>query len=112
MANQRRVQATITDGVGRHAGTARGTLQEVLPKVLRLVEQLLDRGGVARAGNLFLSAIRESIFSRSPHLATIDLTVRFSELMEKGGPTGAGVLILEEIFSFPRFQETLDRHLG
>jgi glucokinase-like ROK family protein len=66
-------------------------------------------GGVALAGNFFLSAIRESIVYRSTHLATIDLTVKFSDLMEKSGPTGAGILIIEELFSFNRFQETLNR---
>lgn len=68
-------------------------------------------GGVARSGNLFLSAIREAIVKRSPHLATIDLTIRFSELMEKSGPIGAGILIIDELFSFQRFQKTLDRRL-
>ncbi|WP_103680961.1 ROK family transcriptional regulator [Alkalispirochaeta sphaeroplastigenens] len=68
-------------------------------------------GGVANSGNLFLSSIRESIVKRSPHLATIDLSIRFSELMARSGPTGAGILIVDELFSFSRFQETLDHRL-
>ena len=66
-------------------------------------------GGVAKAGSLFLSGIREAIVRRSTHLAAIDLNVRFSELGDRCGPMGAARLVIEEILSPHHFTRTLAR---
>ena len=68
-------------------------------------------GGVAGFGNLLIGAIREAIITRSPHLATYELNVCFSELKDKSGPTGAGTLILDHIFSSGEFTNTVGKHL-
>ena len=91
---------------GRHVGSVLAKLVNFSNPALVVIG-----GGVAGAGTIFLTAIRESILRRSTHLATIDLNVRFSELREQSGPTGAGRLILEEIFSSSRFAGTVEREL-
>ncbi len=68
-------------------------------------------GGLSCFGNLFIGAIRETIIRRSPHLATYELGICFSELKDKSGPTGAGALILDHIFSPENFAETVRIHL-
>jgi len=85
----------------------------VLAKLVNFMNprMVIIGGGVAGAGNIFLASIRESILSRSTHLATIDLQVRFAELKEKCGPYGAGRLIIEEIFSSARFSQTINDYL-
>lgn len=66
-------------------------------------------GGLSGFGNLFIGAIRESVIRRSLHLATYELNVRISELKQKSGPTGAGTLILDHIFSSEEFSNTIER---
>ncbi|MCF7915628.1 MAG: ROK family transcriptional regulator [Spirochaetaceae bacterium] len=66
-------------------------------------------GGLSGFGNLFIGAIRESVIRRSLHLATYELNVCISELKQKSGPTGAGTLILDHIFSSEEFSTTLER---
>lgn len=85
----------------------------VLAKLVNFTnpDMIVIGGGVAQAGNIFLGAVREAILGRSLHLATIDLKIYFSELMEKSGTIGAGSLILERIFSPPLFQETITKNL-
>ena len=68
-------------------------------------------GGLTGFGNLFIGAIRETIIRRSPHLATYELNICFSELKDKSGPTGAGALILDHIFSEDEFSETVRERL-
>ena len=67
-------------------------------------------GGLAGFGTLFIGAIREAIISRSPHLATYELNICLSELKDKSGPTGAGTLILDHIFSAEEFSNTIRSH--
>ena len=69
-------------------------------------------GGLVGFGNLFIGSIRESIIRRSLHLATYELNVCFSELKDKSGPTGAGTLILDHIFSSEEFSNTIRTNLG
>ena len=68
-------------------------------------------GGLSGFGNIFIGAIREAVISRSPHLATFELSVCFSDLKEKAGPVGAGTLILDHIFSSENFAETVKNNL-
>ena len=68
-------------------------------------------GGQSGFGNLFVGAIRESIIWRSLHLATYELNVVISELKDKSGPTGAGTLILDHIFSSEEFTNTIRKNL-
>ena len=96
----------IIQDSGRNIGT-------VLAKIVNFANpgMVVIGGGVAKSGNLFLAAVREAIVRRSTHLATIDLSVRFSELGDRCGPTGAARLVIEEIFSPHQFTRTMaNRH--
>ena len=56
-------------------------------------------GGLTNLGERFIASIRESIYRRSTPLAAADLVVKKSSLLEKGGTTGAAILVLDEVFS-------------
>lgn len=92
----------------KEAGHAIG---EVTAKLVNFFNpsSIIVGGGLAGFGNHFISAIRESVIQRSPHLATYDLNVCISELKDKSGPVGAGTLILDHIFSPSEFPNTIER---
>lgn len=94
----------------KDAGSAIG---EVSAKLVNFFNpsSIVVGGGLAGFGNLFIGAIRETIIRRSLHLATYKLNVRISELKDKSGPIGSGTLILDHIFSWDEFQNTLSRNL-
>ncbi len=94
----------------KEAGNAIG---EVLAKLVSFFNpsSIIVGGGLAGFGNLFIGAIREAVIRRSLHLATYELNVRISELKEKSGPTGAGTLIIDHIFSSQEFTNTVKRNL-
>jgi len=94
----------------KDAGKAIG---EVLAKIVNFFNpsSIVIGGGLSGFGNLFIGAIRETIIRRSPHLATYELTVCTSELKDKSGPTGAGTLILDHIFSSDEFSKTIKKYL-
>jgi len=94
----------------RDTGKAIG---EILAKIVNFFNpsSIVIGGGISGFGNLLIGAIRESIVRRSPHLATYELTVYTSVLKEKSGPTGAGTLILDHIFSSDEFSKTISKYL-
>ena len=56
-------------------------------------------GGVANSPDLFLAAIRESIFRRSLPLATRDLRIAHSSLGGLAGVIGASSMVVDQLFS-------------
>lgn len=93
----------------KDAGNAIG---EVLAKLVSFFNpsSIVVGGGLSGFGNLFIGAIREAVIRRSLHLATYELNVCISELKEKSGPTGAGTLIIDHIFSSREFTRTIKRN--
>ena len=65
-------------------------------------------GGVSRAGDHFLAAIREVVYSRSLPLATRELRIVRSALEAEAGLHGAAYVVVDELFStelFPLWSE-------
>lgn len=58
--------------------------------------QILVGGGVTRVGPLLLASIRQSVYQRSLPLSTRRLYIGYTQLGERSGVVGAGVLALGE----------------
>jgi glucokinase-like ROK family protein len=65
-------------------------------------------GGVAAVGDQLLAAIRQNVYLRSLPLATRDLRVVASELEDRAGLVGAGLMVIDELFSRERFRSWFD----
>ncbi len=59
---------------------------------------LVIGGGVARAGDGLLAAIRHAVYERSPPLATRDLRILRSILSGQSGMIGAAFMVLDQLF--------------
>ena len=59
--------------------------------------QILVGGGVTRVGPLLLASIRQSVYQRSLPLSTRHLYIGYTQLGERSGVVGAGVLALGEV---------------
>lgn len=59
---------------------------------------LVIGGGVARAGEGLLAAIRHGVYERSLPLATRDLRIVRSTLIGQGGMIGAAFMVLDQLF--------------
>lgn len=59
--------------------------------------QILVGGGVTRVGPLLLASIRQSVYQRSLPLSTRHLYIGYTQLGERSGIVGAGVLALGEV---------------
>ncbi|SFO81280.1 ROK family protein (putative glucokinase) [Amycolatopsis arida] len=68
---------------------------------------ILLGGKVADAGDLFLAAIRETIYRRSLPLSTRELRIDRARLGEEGGLVGAAFMVLDELFSAHHFARWL-----
>jgi glucokinase-like ROK family protein len=55
-------------------------------------------GGVVEAGDAFLAAMRQSVYSRSLPLATRDLRIARSPLSSLAGLSGAAAVVLDNLF--------------
>lgn len=66
-------------------------------------------GGVTNAGESFMAAVRQAVYSRSLPLATRDLQIVRSELGSTAGVVGAVALVVEELFSSTALQLWIDR---
>jgi glucokinase-like ROK family protein len=64
-------------------------------------------GGMARAGDELLAAIRESVYARSLPLATRNLVIQRTGLQERGGVIGAAAMAADELFAPHRVAEWL-----
>ena len=56
-------------------------------------------GGVANSPDLFLAAIRETVYRRSLPLATRDLRIAHSSLGGLAGVIGASAMVVDQLFS-------------
>lgn len=56
-------------------------------------------GGVGMSGDLVLATVRQTIYRRSLPLATRDLKIVRSELGDRAGLVGAGLMVVDELFS-------------
>jgi len=79
---------------GRHIGGVVAGLVDIFNPTL-----ILLGGGVARAGDLLLAAIRETVYRRSLPLSTRDLRVTFSPLSDTAGMIGASYMVIDGLFS-------------
>ena len=68
-------------------------------------------GGVALAGDVYLAAIRETVYRRSLPLATRRLQIVPSGLGLMAGVIGAASMVADELFSPEHLATTLARHL-
>ncbi|PKL07750.1 MAG: sugar kinase [Spirochaetae bacterium HGW-Spirochaetae-7] len=69
-------------------------------------------GSLVKLGERFLASIRESIYHRSTPLATADLVVKKSALLERGATMGAAILVLDEVFSHRNVGKLMRRSPG
>jgi predicted NBD/HSP70 family sugar kinase len=74
---------------------------DVLAKLVNFFNPsyIVVNGRLANLGERFIASIRESVYRRSTPLATADLVIKKSSLLEKAGTTGAAILVLDEVFS-------------
>jgi glucokinase-like ROK family protein len=74
---------------------------EVLAGVVSFVNPSLVviGGGVSRAGDLVLAAVRESVYRRSLPVATRDLVITPSGLEQMSGVIGAATMVADELLS-------------
>lgn len=61
-------------------------------------------GGVAQAGEILVSAMRETLYRRSRSLATQEVTIVRSELGRTAGLLGAALGVVDELFSWDRLR--------
>ena len=82
--------------------SASGTqIGNVLAKLVNFFNPtiIVISGGLVKLGERFMASIRESIYRRSTPLATADLVIKKSALLERGATVGAAILVLDEVFS-------------
>jgi predicted NBD/HSP70 family sugar kinase len=100
------------EDVAHAAAMGDGAALEILLRSGRLVGETLAAlvnffnpslivigGGVARASDEYLAAIREVIYARSLPLATRSLAIHPSSLGGLAGVKGAAAMVLDQIFS-------------
>ncbi|MCW2610934.1 MAG: hypothetical protein QOC93_1688 [Actinomycetota bacterium] len=98
--------------VGRGADHGDPVCLELLTRSGRLVGEMLATlvnfynpsliligGGVAASGDVLLATIRQTVYRRSLPLATRDLRLARSPLDDEAGLTGAGFMVIDELFS-------------
>ncbi len=61
-------------------------------------------GGVAQAGEILVSAMRETLYRRSRSLATQEVTIVRSELGRTAGLLGAALAVGDELFAWDRLR--------
>ena len=86
------VEAIAT--AGRNVGEVLATLINFYNPSLVVIG-----GGISRAGNPLLAAIREAVYRRSLPLATRDLDIRIGEMDDRAGLIGAAEMVLSELFA-------------
>ncbi|HEU5431505.1 MAG TPA: ROK family transcriptional regulator, partial [Thermomicrobiales bacterium] len=109
--------ADLTDAA-RHGDTASIELLQqsgrLIGKMLATAVNLFNPslivigGGVAGAGDLLMSGIREVVYGRSLPLATRDLLIQQSSLGGRAGVIGAAAMALDELFAYERLSRWLE----
>lgn len=76
-------------------------LGEVLAKLVNFLNpaMIVVNGSLTALGERYIASIREAVYRRSTPLATADLIIRKSALLDRAGTIGAAILVLDEIFS-------------
>ncbi|CAN5639635.1 ROK family transcriptional regulator [soil metagenome] len=64
-------------------------------------------GGLATSGDILLATIRETVYRRSLPLATRELRIVPSGLGELAGVIGASAMVVDQLLSRERFEETI-----
>ena len=59
---------------------------------------ILLGGRIGASGDLLLASVRQSVYRRSLPLATRDLRIVRTSLGKQSGPTGAGFMVIDELF--------------
>ncbi|EIE98615.1 ROK family protein [Saccharomonospora glauca] len=108
--------------VSRAAQSGDRTSVELLTRAGRLIGSLLATlvsfynpalvvigGGVSRAGDLLLAAVRETVYRRSLPLATRELRITRSTLSNRAGLVGAAFMVIDELFTPERLARWVDR---
>lgn len=88
---------------GRRVGEALATVVNIFNPSLIIVG-----GSVAKAGDLVLAAIRETVYRRSLPLATRDLRITRSSLGDTAGLIGAAFMVIDELFSRAQLERWID----
>lgn len=65
-------------------------------------------GGVAQAGEILVSAIREAVYRRSRSLATRDLRIVGSDMGKSGGLVGTAIALADELFAWEYLRSWID----
>ncbi len=108
--------------VSRAAQSGDRTSVELLTRAGRLIGSLLATlvsfynpalvvigGGVSRAGDPLLAAVRETVYRRSLPLATRELRITRSTLSNRAGLVGAAFMVIDELFTPERLARWVDR---
>ncbi|WP_300009239.1 ROK family transcriptional regulator [Pseudonocardia sp.] len=98
-----RVAMELMNRAGRRIGEMLATLVNFYNPSLIVVG-----GGVAAVGDQLLAAIRQNVYQRSLPLATRDLRIVASELDDRAGLVGAGLMVIDELFSSERIRYWFD----
>jgi glucokinase-like ROK family protein len=97
----------VSEGAAHGDATCRQLLTRSGTLIGRTLAQLVNffnpsliviGGGVAEAGDVFLAAIRQAVYSRSLPLATRDLRIARSPLSNFAGLSGAAAVVTDELF--------------
>nr|WP_132876701.1 ROK family protein [Tamaricihabitans halophyticus] len=68
---------------------------------------ILIGGRVSGAGDLFLAAIRETVYRRSLPLSTRDIRIKIARLGDESGLIGAAYMVIDELFAPRHFARWL-----
>ena len=88
------VAVALLQGAGRRVGSMLASVVNFFNPSLIVIG-----GGVANAPDLFLAAIRETVYRRSLPLATRDLMIQRSSLGGLAGVIGASSMVVDQLFS-------------
>lgn len=88
------VAVELLQGAGRRVGLMLASIVNFFNPSLIVIG-----GGVARSGDHFLAAIRETVYRRSLPLATRDLLIQPSSLAGLAGIIGASSMVVDQLFA-------------
>lgn len=94
----------ILQRAGRFTGTMLAGVVNLLNPSLVVIG-----GGVARSGDVFLAAVRESVYRRALPLASRHLVITLTALDDRAAVIGAASMVLDELYSDADLGATLAR---
>lgn len=92
-------------------GTAGTRIGEVLASVVSVLNpgQLIVGGGLARSGDVLLSAVRRALYARALPLASRELLIRRTTLGDLGSAHGLAELVVDGLFAPGVLDTWIDR---